>query len=94
MVVLRCTQNGSYRPAELDGTVSNFRFAAFCLVPYHARSRSSIPVMRLVDDDDLSVCARYLAAAFLLIRHILFRASRVAMTGSPSRFSALTEGYI
>lgn len=53
MVVLRCTQNGSYRPAELDGTVSNFRFAAFCLVPYHARSRSSIPVMRLVDHDDL-----------------------------------------
>jgi hypothetical protein len=40
MVVLRHTQNGSYRLAELDGTVSNLRFAAFCLVPYHSRSRS------------------------------------------------------
>jgi hypothetical protein len=54
MVVLRCTQNGSYRLAELDGTVSNLRFAAFRLVPYHARSRSSIPVTRLVDRDDLA----------------------------------------
>ena len=54
MVVLRRTQNGSYRLAELDGTVSNLRFAAFCLVPYHSRSRSSIPVTRLVDRDDLA----------------------------------------
>ena len=56
MVVLRRTQNGSYRLAELDGTVSNLRFAAFHLVPYHSRSRSSIPVTRLVDRDDLA-CA-------------------------------------
>jgi len=54
MVVLRRTQNGSYRLAELDGTVSNLRFAAFRLVPYHARSRSSIPVTRLVDRNDLA----------------------------------------
>jgi len=54
MVVLRRTQNGSYRLAELDGTVLNLRFAAFRLVPYHARSRSSIPVTRLVDRDDLA----------------------------------------
>jgi hypothetical protein len=56
MVVLRRSQNGSYRLAELDGTVSNLRFAAFRLVPYHTRSRSSIPVTRLVDRDDLA-CA-------------------------------------
>jgi integrase-like protein/reverse transcriptase-like protein/aspartyl protease len=56
MVVLRRTQNGSYRLAELDGTVSNLRFAAFRLVPYHARSRSAIPVTRLVDRNDLA-CA-------------------------------------
>ena len=54
MVVLCHMQNGSYRLAELDGTVSNLRFAAFCLVPYHARSRSSLPVTRLVDRDDLA----------------------------------------
>ena len=54
MVVLRRSPNGAYRLAELDGTVSNLRFAAFRLVPYHARSRSSIPVTRLVDRDDLA----------------------------------------
>jgi hypothetical protein len=49
MVVVRRTQNGSYRLAELDGTISNLRFVAFRLVPYHAHSRTSIPVTRLVD---------------------------------------------
>jgi len=35
-------------------TVSNLHFATFRLVPYHARSHSSIPVTRLVvDRDDL-----------------------------------------
>ena len=54
MVVLRRTQNGSHRLAELDRTVLNLRFAAFCLVPYHARSRSSIPVTRPVNRDNLA----------------------------------------
>src|SRR6266566_2300108 len=54
MVVLRRTQNGSYRLAELDGTVSNLRFAAFRLVPYHACSCSSIPVTHLVDRNNLA----------------------------------------
>ena len=54
MVVVCCTQNGSYRLAELDRTISNLRFAAFRLVPYHAHSCSSIPVTRLVDRSDLA----------------------------------------
>jgi hypothetical protein len=54
MVVLHRTQNGSYHLAELDGTVSNLRFAAFRLVTYHSRSRSSIPVTCLVDRSDLA----------------------------------------
>ena len=54
MVVVRRTQNGLYRLAELDGTISNLRVAVFRLVPYHARSRSSIPVTRLVDRSDLA----------------------------------------
>ena len=53
MVVVRRTPNGSYRLAELDGAVSKLRFAAFRLIPYHARSRSSIPVTRLVEREDL-----------------------------------------
>jgi hypothetical protein len=49
MVVVRRTPNGSYRLAELDGTVSKLRFAAFRLVPYHAHSRTLIPVTHLVE---------------------------------------------
>ena len=54
MVVVCPTQNGSYRLAELDGTISNLRFAAFRIVPYHAHSRTSIPVTRLVDRSNLA----------------------------------------
>ena len=54
MVVVRRTQNGSYRLAELDSTISNLCFAAFRLVPYHACSRSSIPVTCLVDQSNLA----------------------------------------
>ena len=53
MVVVKKTRNGAYRLAELDGAVSRLRFAAFRLVPYHARSRSVISVTRLLDSDDL-----------------------------------------
>jgi len=53
MVVIRRTPNGSYRLAELDGAVSKLRYAAFRLVPYHARSRTSIPVTRLIEREDL-----------------------------------------
>ena len=53
MVIVRRTQNGSYRLTELDGAVSKLRYAAFRLVPYHARSRSSIPVTRLIEREEL-----------------------------------------
>ena len=52
MVVVKKTRNGAYRLAELDGAVSRLRFAAFRLVPYHSRSRSTISVTRLLDPDD------------------------------------------
>ena len=52
MVVLRRTRNGAYRLGELDGTVSRLRYAAFRLIPYHARSRAFIPVTHVVDGDD------------------------------------------
>ena len=43
MVVVRRTPQGSYRLAELDGSVSKTSYAAFRLVPYHARSRIGVP---------------------------------------------------
>jgi hypothetical protein len=53
MVVVRRTRNGAYRLAELDGAVSKLRYAAFRLVPYFSRSRTSIPVTRILDREDL-----------------------------------------
>jgi hypothetical protein len=61
MVVLRRTRNGAYRLAELDGAVSKLRYAAFRLIPYLARSRSSIPVTCLLDRDDLTEVVNDLA---------------------------------
>jgi hypothetical protein len=42
MIVVRKTTGGSYILAELDGTVSKLRFAAFRVVPYHARKMLEI----------------------------------------------------
>jgi len=53
MLVVRRSRNGAYRLAELDGAVSKLRFAAFRLVPYHSRSRRSVPVTRFIDEEDL-----------------------------------------
>ena len=53
MVVIHRTPNGSYRLAEPDGAISKLRYAAFRLVPYHARSRSSILVTRLIEREEL-----------------------------------------
>ena len=54
MVVVKRTRNGAYCLAELDGAVSCLRFAAFCLVPYHARSRSVISITHLLNPDNLA----------------------------------------
>ncbi|KAJ3555386.1 hypothetical protein NP233_g12222 [Leucocoprinus birnbaumii] len=49
LVVLRRTTGGSYILAELDGSISKLRFAAFRLVPYHPRDIRAIPVTKLTD---------------------------------------------
>ena len=58
MVVLRRNRNGAYRLGELDSAISKLCYAAFRLIPYHARSQSFIPVTRIVDDNDLATLAR------------------------------------
>ena len=47
MVVLHRTTGGSYVLAELDGSVSKLRFAAFRIIPYYLRFCSSILVTDL-----------------------------------------------
>ncbi|RXW16706.1 hypothetical protein EST38_g9147 [Candolleomyces aberdarensis] len=49
MAVLRRTSGGSYVLAELDGSVSKLRFAAYRLVPYLARNIRRVPVTDLTD---------------------------------------------
>jgi hypothetical protein len=53
MVVICHTPSGLYRLAELDSTVSELQFTAFCLVPYHVHSHTSISVTHLVEHDTL-----------------------------------------
>jgi transposase InsO family protein len=52
MIVLRRTQGGSYLLAELDGSVSKLRYAAFRLLPYHPRSETRVSVTRITGMDD------------------------------------------
>jgi hypothetical protein len=49
MIVIKRTQGGSYILAELNGAISKVRAAAFRVVPYVPRSRSSISITELVD---------------------------------------------
>jgi hypothetical protein len=49
-IIVSRTQNGSYRIAELDGTVSKLRIAASRVVPFHHRPHSLVPVIPLGDD--------------------------------------------
>jgi hypothetical protein len=42
MVIVHQTTHGAYILAEMDGTVSKLRFAAFHVIPYHARWRMNI----------------------------------------------------
>ena len=52
LVVIRRSRNGAYVLAELNGAVSKLPYAAFRLIPYHPRSKISIPVASLVDAAD------------------------------------------
>jgi hypothetical protein len=54
MVILRCTCNGTYHLGKLNGAISKLCYAAFCLIPYHMRSRSFIPVTHIVGSGDLA----------------------------------------
>jgi hypothetical protein len=52
MLVVSRTPNGPYHLAEVDGTISKLKFAAFRLIPYHPRSPSSIKVTRYLNPQD------------------------------------------
>jgi hypothetical protein len=49
MIVVRCTHNGASVIAELTGAIAKLPYAAFRLIPYYPRLRSSIDVTAVVD---------------------------------------------
>ncbi|KIJ11777.1 hypothetical protein PAXINDRAFT_84032, partial [Paxillus involutus ATCC 200175] len=52
MLVIRRTKGGSYMLAELDGSISKLRYAAFRLLPYHVHSHISVPVTSIMGFSD------------------------------------------
>lgn len=50
MIVVRRSEGGSYRLAELDGSVAKLTFAAFRLLPYRPRDLTKVPVTELEGD--------------------------------------------
>jgi hypothetical protein len=54
MLVVSRSQGGSYRLAELDGSVSKLKFAAFRIIPYHPRSPTSIEVTQFIKPNTLA----------------------------------------
>jgi hypothetical protein len=53
MVVVSRALNGSYHLTEIDGAISKLKFAVFRLIPYHARSLSSLEVTQFVNTAEL-----------------------------------------
>jgi len=53
MAMVRRSRNGAYILAEINGTVSHLKFAAFCLIPYHPCSRKYLEITEFVDQRDL-----------------------------------------
>lgn len=58
MIVVSRSQGGSYRLAEIDGSVSKLKFAAFRLIPYHPRSPTSLDVTQYLNIENLAGTAK------------------------------------
>jgi hypothetical protein len=54
MLIIQKTRNSVYCLAELDRAVSKLHYATFQLVPYHTHSQTFIPVMHILDQDNLT----------------------------------------
>jgi hypothetical protein len=59
MVVVARSQRGSYTLAELDGSVSKLRYAAFRIIPYLARNLASLPVTRILNLPENEINVKY-----------------------------------
>lgn len=59
-VVVRRTKGGAYILAETDGSISKTRYAAFRIIPYHARKAILVSLTELtgLDEDELEQLGR------------------------------------
>lgn len=59
-VIVRRTKGGAYILAELDGSISKTRYAAFHIIPYHARKTLSVSLTDLtgLDESELEQLGR------------------------------------
>ena len=54
LIVVQRSTEGSYHLAEVDGALSKLKFAAFRLIPYHARSDKKLVITKFVNREDLT----------------------------------------
>ncbi len=54
MLIIQLTYNGTYCLTELDSMVSKLCYTTFRLLPYHTHSPFFIPVIHIMDCDDLT----------------------------------------
>ena len=54
MLVIHRSSGGSYRLSEIDGALSKLKFAAFRLIPYHARTNKKLIITKFIDRSDLT----------------------------------------
>ena len=54
MLVVHRSEKGSYRLAEIDGTLSKLKFAPFHLIQYHARSNKQLNITKFIDAKDIT----------------------------------------
>ncbi|KXN92431.1 hypothetical protein AN958_07990 [Leucoagaricus sp. SymC.cos] len=53
MVVVRCLHSSAYILAEINGTISQLKFAAFQLISYHPHSCKCLDITKFMDPKDL-----------------------------------------
>src|ERR1700678_419052 len=54
LIVIQRSAEGFYRLAKIDGALSKLKFAAFRLIPYHARSNKKLVITKFVNKEDLT----------------------------------------
>ncbi|THU94359.1 hypothetical protein K435DRAFT_567803, partial [Dendrothele bispora CBS 962.96] len=55
MMVIKRSTGGNYQLADLNGAISRIKYAAFRIIPYHARSPNRLRVTEFLEPEGLAV---------------------------------------